>query len=193
MDELSQRLIDVTIAIGGSNEANRDFSTKDIATQTGVSEPTLFSRFPSKDSLVDAASEECTIRFAAYAKKLIDDGLTGKKWVCKMIDHQLEKKEESIFLLNYAHAIDHGPNPQEAEINYYKLILNIGSQIMCNYRFKCEEDLFICSSSIIRTILYAVAYILNGVWPNNDDVRENICHIIRGGINSFLKDQRSPL
>lgn len=189
MDELSQRLINEAIALGGSNEANREFSTKDIATAALVSEPTLFSCFPTKDDLVDAASEECMRRFTEYACGLIDEKVSLQEFIYKMIDHQLEKKQESIYLLNYAHAVDHGPNPDEYAINFRKMITRSAERVLKDYSFSSDEERFIAYSALARAIVYCVAYIIDGVWPNNEVSRENTYHIVAGGINGYLKEK----
>jgi AcrR family transcriptional regulator len=189
MDELAQRLINEAIALGGSNEANREFSTKDIATAALVSEPTLFSRFPTKDDLVDAASSECMRRFTEYACTLVDAKVSLKEFISKMIDHQLEKKEESVYLLNYAHAVDHGPNPDEYAINFRKMITYSAEKVLRSYTFNSDEERFIAYSALARAIIYCVVYILDGVWPNNEVSRENTYHIVAGGINGYMKEK----
>lgn len=187
MDVLCERLISEAIALGGSNEANREFSTKDIAKKTGVSEPTLFSRFVNKNALIDAAISRCADHFTAYGSELLESGIVGRAWMGKMIDHQIDKKEESIFLLNYTHSIDRGPHPEEATVSFRVVVTEAGRKLLPHNEFKNDEELFICFSSISRMILYAVAYIVSGVWPNNEEVRDAAYALSVGGLNSFLE------
>jgi Bacterial regulatory proteins, tetR family. len=187
MDALCERLISQTIALGGSNEANRDFSTKEIAKKTGVSEPTLFSRFPNKSSLIEASIARCANHFTAFGSDLIERGIYGREWLGKMIDHQIEKKEESIFLLNYAHSFDNGADPDHEGVSFRGVVTAAGKKLLRRYEFKNDEEIFVCFSGISRMILYTVAYIVNGVWPDTEDVRDAVYTLSMGGLNSFLE------
>lgn len=186
-DALSKRLIDEAISLGGSNLANRSFSTKDIATAAGVSEPTLFARFPSKDDLIAAASESCAAFFALYAASLREAGLKGEPFVAKILDYAIKNREKTVFLLNYAHCLPSSGFPETDGRSFRSLILKTAPSFLPSYASLSPDELFIAFTSYARTLVFAAAYILNGVWPDNEEVRDSTCRYLLDGANGYLK------
>ena len=152
-----------------------------------MSEPTLFSRFSNKNRLVEVALDCCTTHFTAFGTDLLEQGIEGREWFGKMIDHQIEKKEETFFLLNYAHSLDRGSEPKEDGSSFRSVVTEAGRKLLRRYDFKSDEEIFVYFSGIARMILYTTAYIVNGLWPNTEEIRDEVYTVSMGGLNSFLE------
>lgn len=192
MDVVRQRLIDVTISLGGSNESNRDFSTNDIARKANISEPTLFSRFPTKDLLMDAATLQCVQNMTVYARSLLILNPTYEEFIDKMVSHQIDRREETIYLLNYAHTVDHGLNPEESPTSYRKIITDNARDVMVYFSFKDDIELFLAAGSLFRQLLFTALYIINGIWPNTKEVRHNLATITYHGAQAYFAGKAVP-
>jgi AcrR family transcriptional regulator len=191
-DYLSERLIRETIALGGSNEANRDFSTKGIARRSGVSEPTLFARFPTKNELIDAANAYCGHRITIAYTGFVKEGLREQKLVDRALDRQIRERAETIYLLNYSHSVDHGGRNREVAISFRNLVIASGKDILSDYSFGNDEGFYIAFASLVRIIVVAASFVIRGVWPDCEAVRVSTYRRITGGIGHYLKGNDRP-
>jgi AcrR family transcriptional regulator len=70
LDNIDEKIINATIQIGSSNEANK-LSTKEIAKACEISEFVIYDHFKSKDNLISITDHKIFEDSAAYVEQLI--------------------------------------------------------------------------------------------------------------------------
>jgi AcrR family transcriptional regulator len=114
LDNIDEKIINATIQIGSSNEANK-LSTKKIAKACEISEFVIYDHFKSKDNLISITNHKIFEDSAAYVEQLIlVEHQPFEVYWNKMVDFFLQNQNYVGWSINYGHIF---PRPEKPADN----------------------------------------------------------------------------
>lgn len=184
MDEISIKLIDEGIKEGGTHRPN-SLSTKAIAKAAGVSEATLFDRFPSKKIFLDACEDECWNRLIKAGQECQKNCKTFKEYFLSGIAYMQNHVEENGFLLNYGCVYPR----VEQSVDYKKrckVVCSEGAELLKKYfpNFG-DEEMFYYSRHFLRVLISFSRRLINGWLPDDKDVLETEALLLYEGYDGL--------
>jgi len=190
--DLEERLIAETISVGGKNEANVDFSTKDIAKACGVSEFTLFQRFESKEKLISACNLKiCDDGSALFHHWSHEDQVPLKVFAARVLDYFLSHPCETMFLVNYSAATSHIMKDQAAFERYHAYIMAHRDLLEPYFGSRDEDETFLLWSSFFRRLLMDAQFVLSDLYSDVATYREKSVKVALEGLKGFCVKQET--
>ena len=100
MEEIDNKILDMTIQVAGESEANR-FSTREIAAKLGISEYMIFDHFHDKDNLLNLADERVADYYYASILKWGPQSANFFEFFSHIMDDLLSVSSHGAFAINY--------------------------------------------------------------------------------------------
>lgn len=170
---LDEKILKAAVEVGGSNRANVDFSTKEIARRVGVSEFTIFQRFKNKDEMISRALLRVSNEVDSYMAHLInDEHLPYATFVCAMADYFIAHPTYTFYLANYSQATSRISSDASSFARYYAATLKESSLFYRYFDLKDETQAFLIVNALIRRILMDALFVLAGLIPDSPTYRE---------------------
>lgn len=187
IENLEDKIIHATISFGGTNDANRDFSTKDIAKACGVSEFTIYSHFKNKDQLMIAADHAVYHKIVGEAKLLANHPIFFHDFVNLFMDWLISHPELTFFALNYGHGVPHVvPIKDNHKVHQQEIALD--ARVFLNHFDIHDDDVFVLVwAYMLRHLLYFASHLLNFPALDTPKERQRMEEIINHGLESFAE------
>ena len=186
---LDEAIVDATIKVGGVNQANVDFSTKEIAKLCGVSEFALFERFPTKTDLILAALKRIDVHYkAAIDASLNKQELTLRVFCNDLFNFFIENKEEALFHANYSMLSLKARHDQRLVENYRKVMKDNAHYIERFIDPVSEESAYIIWVFASRQLLFQAQMILIGLAEDTPDYRNLVLNNLISGAHVIFQE-----
>src|SRR5574344_1731660 len=101
LDNIDEKIIEATIALGASTQGGRGFATKDIAERCHISEYVIFKHFGNKQNLMIAADKMVMSALSQGAIALEKEHLDFFAFFNRYLDFLLSHKGLTFFALNF--------------------------------------------------------------------------------------------
>jgi AcrR family transcriptional regulator len=186
IENADQSILEETIRLGGNSEANRSFSTRDIAASCGLSEYAIFSRYKSKDILLAKAGEQVYQKLSAEAIHLADSTNTVHDFFNLYLDWLIENPTLTFFTLNYGHGVPHIAPLADDRTTHREKVINDAASILGKFGIEPTEDYLLLWSYILRHLIYFAAYVLNDPRTDTKENRYRNEMIMNCGLNAFV-------
>jgi AcrR family transcriptional regulator len=186
LENIDQKIIAKTIALGGSSEANRSFSTKDIAEACSISEYAIFSRYKTKDALLAQAGEKVYKELSSEAILLSTNVTTIHDFFNLYLDWLIAHSELTFFTLNYGHGVPHIAPLTDDRTTHRKKVIEDASHILSKFGIAPEEDYLLLWAYMLRHLLYFAGYVLNDPRSDTSENRYRDEMMINHGLEAFV-------
>jgi AcrR family transcriptional regulator len=192
MDQLSQELIKNAILVGAEKGANKEFSTKEIARLSGVSEFALFSRFPTKECLIQSSRQygnEVLVKELEELVPAFEDPVSFSEDAIKRFASHPEVVSYLCNYLTWLWAKDSDPKPKSelrhfGEDGYERVFAKLG------YKKEGEARLIAFLSFFRQTLFAANIYVFDKSLRNREGFLLNHAKLLGSGLASFHKEER---
>lgn len=190
MDELDRRILIETIRLGSQDRNEKTFSLNDIAKNLSLSENDILSRFPSRSSLIEKATEMAFTSEMRYLDDLNNRSLSFEAWTNRVLDYFIFHKEETFFVLNFGKGLARASLSGADLQQYHDSMTYWGKRILCYFALSSDEEYFFVWSATFRSFVYAAANIMRGEYLDTPENRKILATLIGHGMNSFMKGPR---
>jgi AcrR family transcriptional regulator len=183
--DIDSKIIHATISLGGTNDANRDFSTKDIATSCGVSEFVIFSHFKNKDQLMIAADHAVYRKIIGEARLLTENPISMHDFVNLYLDWFLAHPELTFFALNYGHGVPHVVPIKDDHTVHGAMMAEDAKRLFRNFNIHEDDEFLLVWAYTLRHLIYFAGHLLN--YPASDTLPERlqIEKLLNHGLQAF--------
>jgi AcrR family transcriptional regulator len=186
LENIDEKIIEETIALGGNNEANRSFSTKDIASRCGISEYAIFSRYKTKDALLAKVGEAVYAKLSDEALLLAKSDVTIHDFFNHYLDWLLSQREITYFTLNYGHGVPHLTPLTDDRESHRSRVIEDAASVLSRFGIAPKEDYLLLWSYFLRHLIYFAAYVLNDPRTDTKENRFRSEMIITHGLDTFV-------
>jgi AcrR family transcriptional regulator len=185
---LDERIIRVSIEVGGRHTANHDFSTKEIARLCCISEFTIFQHFKNKNELIHQVLLKISEELCSYLQSLISAKTPLPDFIDKFFGYFLAHPDETTFLINYSESASKIHRNEKAFRQYQEFVLSHLSLLDFYFDYPNEEQGFLLWSSLMRRLLNDAEYVLSGYLPDSVSYRQNVRKMTLDGLQTVLED-----
>lgn len=193
IEDADKRILRATIKLGGSSNPNKDFSTKDIAAESGVSEFLIFSRYKNKTNLMQEADSYCYTLVRSGAKTIANNVIRVPDFINAFLDWLLVHPEIVYFTLNYGHGVPHVEEiPLKDEKTYLSKRMEDADYFFNHFKTKGTFAYLVMWDYLLKTLLYSAGSLLSHEYPDSPDFRNHLCTLVDKGLNS-LHAKETPL
>lgn len=163
-------------------------STKEIAKALGISEPAIFSHFPTKQKLMDAAFIQAWRYFNSDPLYVPGDiqRLSDVKYELyeQVIADHLKHKKEIVYSVHYIGSVYFSPKvAREAQLPYRQGIAQIIERIYGPQDPVLMDNL---TEFYLEQVVRALYHFVIGDIENNDSNRRHLFAFIIGGMKGYL-------
>jgi AcrR family transcriptional regulator len=177
LDNIDEKIIEATIALGASTQGGRGFATKDIAERCHISEYVIFKHFGNKQNLLALADKKVGEMIAGKAANIASKTQDAQEFSLELLDWLIKHPDIAFFSLNYGHGIPHASEtilPKDDSVNE-KWIAK-GKEILNSPKNISDLDYLLSWQFLLRNVLYFTGFIL---LKNIDDTPEERTKAIR--------------
>jgi AcrR family transcriptional regulator len=186
LENIDEAILEKTIELGGNSEANRSFSTKDIAEACAISEYTVFSRYKSKDLLLAKAGERVYQALSSEAILLAEGTTTVHDFFNRYLDWLIANPTYTFFTLNYGHGVPHIAPLADDRTSHREKVITDAANILSKFGIEPVEDYLLLWSYMLRHLIYFAAYVLNDPRTDTKENRFRNEMIVNCGLNAFV-------
>jgi AcrR family transcriptional regulator len=186
---LDEKIIDETIRIGGVNQANVDFSTREIAKACGVSEFALFERFPTKTDLILACLRKVNQHYQEEIEaSLAKEGLTLRIFCNDLFNFFVYHKSEALFVANYSMLSLKARHDNRIVELHHDLMKKNAHYVGRFLDPIDEENAYLIWVFLSRQILFQAQMVLVGLAEDTPEYRGLVIDNLISGAHIFFKD-----
>jgi AcrR family transcriptional regulator len=187
---LDDKIIQGAIAVGGVSDPNVNFSTRKIAANVGISEFTLFTHYPDKETLMKATmfylKGEVDKSLYAFSK---ESGLNFSLFVQKVFSFFILHPVWTLFLCNYADATS---RKTLGKLSFEDLYQNGQSHFAILAPFLQEgltpDQKFLAWNTFIRRMLYNAQFVCSGLEVNDEKYGRYVVSSMSHGLSGLFKE-----
>jgi AcrR family transcriptional regulator len=185
IEGLEDKIIQATIEIAGRNPRG-SFSTKEIADRIFISEFTVFSRFKSKERLIDACNdyvfEQFTAAFAMGAGKHPKD---AEGFFNEMLDWLLGHASYALFAGNYCLAFPRAGSLEKYEA-FFKNLEQSFAAVKEVLSFPDRDSYISAVTFGLQEVLQDALFILSKEIPDTPANRKTMFALFDKGAQDYL-------
>jgi AcrR family transcriptional regulator len=112
LDNIDEKIIDATIALGAIQQGGRGFATKDIAERCRISEYVIFKHFGNKQNLLALADKKVGEIIAENAQTIAQKSPDLDGFSAALLAYFIAHSDLTFFSLNYGHGVPHASETQ---------------------------------------------------------------------------------
>jgi AcrR family transcriptional regulator len=193
IEDADKRILRATIKLGGSSNPNKDFSTRNIAKESGVSEFLIFSRYKNKTNLMQEADSYCYTLLRSGAKTIANNVIKVPDFINAFLDWLLAHPELVYFTLNYGHGIPHVEEiPLKDEKAYLQKRMEDADYFFNHFKSKGPYTYLVMWDYLLKTLLYCAGSLLAHEYIDSPEYREHLCALVDKGLGS-LHEKEAPI
>jgi hypothetical protein len=186
LDNIDEKIINATIQIGSSNEANK-LSTKEIAKACEISEFVIYDHFKSKDNLISITNHKIFEDSAAYVEQLIlVEHQPFEVYWNKMVDFFLQNQNYVGWSINYGHIFPRPEKPADSD-EFREDITAEARKCFSYLNLKNDWEYYFFYMWMFRSFVFFAQFVLNGELQDTPETRSVSCHFYLVGIQNFEK------
>jgi hypothetical protein len=188
---LDEKIIQGAIAVGGVSDPNVNFSTRKIASEVGISEFTLFTHYPDKETLMKATmiylkgevdkallalSQEPGIDFGSFVSQVFSFFVLHPVW--------------TLFLCNYADATS---RKTIGKLSFEELYHNGQTHFailapFCSANLTSDQK-FLAWNTFIRRMLFNAQFVCSGLEVDDEKYRHYVVTSMSKGLSGLFKEE----
>jgi len=185
IENADERIIEATFKIGG-NSPRGSLSTKDIAVEAGLSEFTIFSRFKTKENLINVCN---AITYDVFLKSNIKASENHKDdrraFFDEVLDELIANAEMTKFAGNYSLAF-----PRQDSVQAYAVFFDSFYEkwrpMFAYFPLESDEQKFRVITYGVREIVQDALYIVSGEIKDIPENRNLMYDLFYGGMRKFV-------
>jgi len=182
LDNIDEKIIEATIALGASTQGGRGFATKDIAERCHISEYVIFKHFTNKQNLLGITDQRVGEQVAQAAIAIANTAQQVEDFSSALLDWLIQHPDITFFSLNYGHGIPHASDtilPMDENIR--QEWVEKGRKIFKAPQEVTDEDYLLSWQFLLRNLLYFAGFILLKNIEDTKEVRNRVLQIVVEG------------